>query len=393
MSNDKTCGTSIAVLGSTGSVGTTALAVAERAKSKVVALAAGSNVEKILAQCARHKPSLVSLSDEKAGKRLADRVKAEGLSCKVAWGDAGTKMVAQSDAESVVAAICGAAGVGPTMAAVQAGKRVLLANKESLVTAGRHMIEAVKMHGAQLVPVDSEHGALLELLHYTCDRRDGIKRVWLTASGGPFHDKDIELNEVTPKMASSHPVWDMGMKISIDSATLMNKGLEVIEASLLFGIDASMIKVVVHPQGIVHAIVDFVDGGSVAHCAPPDMHHAIARALTWPAPHGLDHPSVDWCKLGTLLFKEPDLARFPCLRLAHEALETGGTAPAALNAANEVAVAAFCENERITFADIPSVVEGALANVNGSGTSLEEMIAADASARERAKTIVSRISR
>ena len=383
----------LSVLGATGSVGTAALDVAQRAGCEVLALAAGSDVDGMLRLCSRLKPRLVALASEDAGRRLAERVEAEDLGCEVGWGHEGMERVATCEADTVLAAISGVAGVRPTMAATCAGKRILLANKEALVTAGRHMLEAASVSGAELIPVDSEHGALLELLHYTRDRRERVSGVWLTASGGPFHESDVNLAGVSPQMASAHPVWEMGMKISVDSATLMNKGLEVIEANLLFGFEPESIRVVVHPQGIVHALVDLEDGGSIAHCAPPDMRHAIARALAWPASHGLDYGPLDWREVGTLEFKEPDTTRFPCLRLANEALRAGGSAPAILNAANEVAVEAFCDRGKIAFTDIPPIVEETLSEVDGEDSSLEDMVAADRAAREHASEMVLRMAR
>lgn len=393
MSAAAASGRRLAVLGATGSVGTAALDVAERAGCEVVSLAADRDVDGMLALCARHGPGLAALRDEGAGRALAERAKAEGLGCEVAWGEEGVERAATCDADAVVAAVSGVAGVGPTMAAARAGRRILLANKEALVTAGRHMIDAAREHGSELVPVDSEHGALLELLHLARGRDVAVERVWLTASGGPFHDRDVDLAGVSPGMAAAHPVWDMGTKISVDSATLMNKGLEVIEASLLFGFAPEAIRVAVHPQGIVHAIVDLADGGSVAHCAAPDMRRAVARALAWPDAHGIGFEPLDWAAVGTLEFKEPDTRRFPCLDLARQALLAGGIAPAVLNAANEAAVLAFCDSCRIAFTDIPAVVEGALSEVGGDDSSIDGLVAADRAAREHADATIARMAR
>ena len=347
----------------------------------------------MLAQVVRHRPAQVALADAKAARELAAKVAAEGLGCEVRAGLAGVAQLAAGEAATVVAAIGGIAGVEPVMAAAKAGKRVLLANKESLVTAGRHMLEACRQSQAELVPIDSEHGALLELLHLARDRRERIQRVWLTASGGPFHARDIDFAAVSPQMATAHPVWEMGQKISVDSATLMNKGLEVIEASLLFAMPEEMIKVVVHPQGVVHALVDFADGGTLAHCARPDMRHAIARALDWPAPSGLAFAALDWPAVGRLDFLPPDTERFPCLRLALEALRTGGAAPAILNAANEVAVTAFCARQGVGFADIPPIVEDALAKVDAPAANFEDMVAADRAARAHAHAHIKSLRR
>ena len=383
----------VSVLGATGHVGRAALDVATSLDCEVVALAARRDVATMAALCALHRPAIAALAEEDAGRQLAQQLAAEGLSTEVCWGEDGLAAVATSAAaDTVVAAIGGVVGVGPTMAAARAGKRILLANKEALITAGGHMLAAVAASGAELVPVDSEHGALLELLHLARDRSEFIANVWLTASGGPFHGRDIDLEQVSPQLAAHHPIWKMGQKISVDSATLMNKGLEVIEASLLFDLDPDIIKVVIHPQGIVHAVVDFSDGGSVAHCATPDMRHALARAFAWPQPHRLSHGALDWCNLGPLEFHEPDTARFPCLRLAREALDAGGAAPAILNAANEVAVAAFCAGRGVGFTAIPAIIATALETVSIADDTFEGRVLADRQARVVAAKAVARMA-
>ena len=375
----------VAVLGATGSVGGAALDVVQRAGGEVVALTAASDVAKMAQLCTRYRPRLAALADVDAAAQLRHQLSGSGVATEVLAGPDGLAAVASyAAADSVVAAISGVAGIAPTMAAVAAGKRVLLANKEALITAGRHMLQAAAHSKAQLVPVDSEHSALLELMEMAEQRHQKISKVWLPATGGPFHEQDIDLSVVTPAMASRHPVWSMGRKISVDSATLMNKGLEVIEACLLFDLRPDEVQVVVHPQGVVHAIAEFADGCSVAQCAVLDMRVALARAFAWPQPSKLNFGSIDWLALGKLEFLPPDPARFPCLRLAREALVVGGAAPAVLNAANEVAVDAFCAGRGVGFTDIPPIVEHTLAQVAGSADSIDELLAADSCARETA---------
>ncbi|MBF2735428.1 MAG: 1-deoxy-D-xylulose-5-phosphate reductoisomerase [Betaproteobacteria bacterium AqS2] len=383
-------GTRAVVLGATGHVGRLALEVAARAGCEVVAVAAGGDDAGLLEICRTHRPAAAALADAKAAGRLRDAAQAAGIKLEVLEGDAGVAAAAAWEADLVVAAIGGVAGALPTMRAVEQGRRVLLANKEALVTGGEHMLAAARKAGAELVPVDSEHGALLELLHLARDRRDRVARLWLPASGGPFHGREVDLREVSPAEAGEHPVWPMGRKITIDSATLMNKGLEVIEAALLFGLPAERIEVVIHPQCVVHGMVDLEDGGTIAHCAQPDMRHALARAFFWPEPHGLRHEPVAWAGLGRLDFLPPDSKRFRCLALARDALRGGGVAPAVLNAANEVAVASFCANAKVRFADIPPIIEDALAAVDGPADSFEDMVEADRRARAHALSFVAR---
>lgn len=381
----------LAVLGATGSVGRAALDVAAQANLEVVSLAADSNVEEMARLCRRHQPAQASLADPAAAERLASMLGTAGPT-SVTGGAAAAAALAAGPADTVVAAIAGVAGVASTVAAVRAGKRVLLANKESLIIAGRQLLEIGVECGAEVVPVDSEHGALLELLHLARDRRSHVAKVWLTASGGPFRELS-NLDNVTPEMACAHPVWDMGTKISVDSASLMNKGLEVIEACLLFDLVSDQVEVVIHPQGIVHAIVEFADGSSIAQCGPPDMRAAVARAVAWPQPHRLNFGTLDWRELGRLEFYPPDHARFPCLHLARAALEAGGVAPAVLNAANEVAVAEFVNGGRLRFTDIPVVVEHALAAAGGgAGETLDDFLAADATARRLAVAHAKRLA-
>ena len=379
----------IAILGATGHIGKISLAIAKECNIAIEALAASTNVDAMFKLSVTYQPKFVALSNEDAAKQLQEKLLAENINIKVLAGSIGIKEVAICDADTIVAAISGVAGVMPTMEAAIAGKKILLANKEAIVTAGKHMLAAINKHKAQLIPVDSEHGALLELLNFAKERKNEIKKVWLTASGGPFHESNLDINEYTLDLAKNHPVWTMGEKITIDSATLMNKGLEVIEASLLFDLNPSMIDVVVHPQSIVHALIDINDGGTIAHCANPDMRHPIARALFWPKPQEIKVTNIDWHNLGSLEFKAPDLKRFPCLRLANEALNQGGLAPAVLNAANEVAVNAFCQNNKVGFKDIPVIIQDTLNSIDGSDASFEDMIIADQKARSYAQKLIS----
>lgn len=381
-------GSSVVILGATGHIGRLALEVAERAGCGVAAVAADRDVEGMLELCRKHRPAAAAMADEDAAKSLQEQAAAADLKLEVLAGAAGVATIAAWEAETVVAAIGGVAGAAPTMRAVEQGRRVLLANKEALVTGGEHMLAAAAASTAELIPVDSEHGALLELLHLARDRRDFVQRLWLPASGGPFHGRDVDLSAVSLQEAVAHPVWRMGRKINIDSATLMNKGLEVIEAKLLFGLEADQISVVIHPQCVVHAMVDLADGGTIAHCAQPDMRHAIARAFFWPRPHNLGCEPVPWPELGKLEFLPPDLKRFRCLALAQDALRAGGVAAAVLNAANEVAVDAFCADGKVGFADIPPIIEDALAAVDGPAGSFDDMVEADRRARDHARRFV-----
>jgi 1-deoxy-D-xylulose-5-phosphate reductoisomerase len=374
----------IAVLGATGSIGRSALDVIARHPDRLKAsvLAAGSNVEALLALCRAHRPSHAVIADHACYAALGQGLRDAGLATEAHAGDAPLRQLAASDAcDTVVAAIVGAAGLESTLAAVQAGKRVLLANKEALVLAGELLMDAARRGNAEIIPIDSEHSAIFQCLR-SRETQDDVRRIVLTASGGPFRGRSrASLAKVTPAQAVAHPKWAMGPKISVDSATLMNKGLELIEAHHLFSTPGEKLGVLVHPQSLVHSLVEFVDGSTLAQMGLPDMRTSLAVGLGWPqrmesGVAGLDllaHPRLD--------FEAPDTDAFPCLALAWRALEAGGTAPAVLNAANEVAVSAFLQG-RTGFLSIPALVEAALAALPaGPAGSLESLLAADAEAR------------
>ena len=378
----------LAILGSTGSIGASTLAVVDRHPDRfeVVALSADRQVERLFEQCRRYRPQFAAMADEAAAGQLRLKIRESGLSCEVLSGAAAIERIAAApEVDAVMAAIVGAAGLRSTLAAAHAGKQLLLANKEALVMAGGLLMDAVAVSGATLLPIDSEHNAIFQALPHDFDgsfARAGVKRLWLTASGGPFLRTAREsLDSVTPQQACAHPKWVMGRKISVDSATLMNKGLEVIEASFLFKAKRAQIEVVIHPQSIVHSLVEYVDGSVLAQLGNPDMRTPIAHALAYPERIDAGVQSLDLFDIGSLQFERPDLDRFPCLRLAYRALEAGGNAPIALNAANEVAVAGFLSG-RLAFARIAGLVEEVLARITPSrvGT-LEDVLACDAQAR------------
>jgi 1-deoxy-D-xylulose-5-phosphate reductoisomerase len=352
---------------------------------RITALAAGSNIELLRKQAQECRPELVAVKDLEAATELAPALPS---GCRLLYGAEGRMAVAtHAGSDMVVSALVGALGLEPTYAALAMGRDVALANKEALVVAGAHMTRIAEESGARILPVDSEHNALHQCLRGESDAE--VRRLWLTASGGPFrkHSPD-DLRRVTPAQALQHPTWKMGPKITIDSATLMNKGLEVIEASWLFGIPAGRIRVVVHPRSVVHSMVEFVDGSFKAQLGITDMRHPIQYALSWPDRWETALPSFDPIAAGSLEFEEPDFGRFPCLRLAFEALEAGGAAPAVLNAANEVAVQAFLE-ERIPFMRIPELIEAVLGRDGDEpADSLEALMAADAVARRSAETMI-----
>jgi len=379
----------LAILGSTGSIGRNALAlVAEHPEEfQVVGLAAGKNVGLLAEQIKAVRPAKVSVQDEAVARELKDSL-AGGPPMEILVGSEGAVTVAAATgADLVVSAMVGAVGLQPTLAAVEAGKAVALANKESLVAAGPLVMAAVAANGATLIPVDSEHSAIFQALEG--QRRDGVRRLWLTASGGPFRTWPQEkLNAATPAQALKHPNWDMGAKITIDSATMMNKALEVIEASVLFGLPVSRIEVFVHPQSIIHSLVEFVDGSVLAQLGWPDMRLPIAYALTYPRRLPLNSEPLDLGKVAQLTFERPDFGRFPSLRLGYEAAETGGTMPAVLNAANEVAVAAFLAG-RLPFPGIPRVVQETMARHTAAPLeNLTQVLAVNHWARECAQTLI-----
>lgn len=357
---------SIAVLGSTGSIGQNTLDVIARHpdRYRVVGLAAHSRIDLLFSQIQQFRPDDVVVVDPDAAVALQDKLRAAGLSTQVLVGGAAiVDLVQRPEVDIVMAAIVGAAGLPSAIAAAQAGKRVLLANKEALVMAGEIFMNAVRESGAVLLPIDSEHNAIFQSLPAGYQRNPvghGVAHITLTASGGPFRGFNRErLRDVTPAQAVSHPKWSMGPKISVDSATLMNKGLEVIEAHYLFGIAPEQIKVVVHPQSTIHSLVQYIDGSVIAELGAPDMRTPIAHALAWPDRIASGVAPLDLVACGGFDFMAPDLEAFPCLRLAFDALAQGGTAPAVLNAANEIAVAAFLAG-RIGFMQIPAVIEATL---------------------------------
>ena len=381
----------LAVLGSTGSIGQSTLAVAAEHPEEfaIVSLAAGKNVPLLAEQIRQFKPALVSVQDEAAAAQLRELV-APDLAPEILVGRAGALAVATAPgAEMVISAMVGAVGLEPTLAAIRAGLPVGLANKEILVAAGPLVMSLARERRVPLLPVDSEHSAIFQVLHG--QRRADVRRLWLTASGGPFRSWEAaRLAEVSPAQALKHPNWNMGAKITIDSATMMNKALEVIEASVLFGLPAEQIEVYIHPQSIIHSLVEFVDGSVLAQMGVPDMRLPIAYALSYPRRLPLNSPPLDLCRIGRLTFERPDLNRFPGLALGYAAAKNGGTMPAVLNAANEVAVAGFLKG-RLKFLDIPRVVEQTMAaHVPQALTDLEQVLAVNAWARKFAEGLTFR---
>jgi 1-deoxy-D-xylulose-5-phosphate reductoisomerase len=383
----------IALLGATGSIGGSTLDVVARhpERFRIGALSAHARVEELLALCERFRPDTAVIADEAGYPALRDGLKARGLATRALCGPGALEQIAADPAnDTVVAAIVGAAGVASTLAAARAGKRLLLANKESVVVAGELLMRAVRAGGATVLPVDSEHNAIFQCL--PADGRQGVRRLLLTASGGPFRGRRREeLAGITPDQACAHPNWVMGRKISVDSATLMNKGLEVIEACHLFGLPADRIEVVVHPQSIVHSLVDYVDGSVLAQLGNPDMRTALAYGLAWPERIDSGVAPLDLTALARFDFERPDLDTFPCLGLAYRALAAGGGAPAVLNAANEVAVSAFLQG-RLGFLGIPDLIQACLdAQPGGPADTLEQLMDTDAAARRMAESLVPRM--
>lgn len=382
----------VTILGATGTIGLQTLEVISQhpQRFKVFALTASTNVKSLFELCKKHTPLYAVMLDADAAAELTTQLKAIGVSTIVLQGEHALSEVAAHEAVDVVmAAIVGAAGLHPAMAAARAGKRILLANKETLVMAGSLFMQAVVEGGATLLPIDSEHNAIFQVMP-SVKRENltdvGVKRVLLTASGGPFRNASLaELQAVTRAQALNHPNWVMGPKITIDSATMMNKGLEVIEAHWLFNAAPSQIDVVIHPQSIIHSMVEYIDGSVLAQLGNPDMRTPIAYGLGYPDRLVSGVSGLDLVKIGRLDFCEPDPIRFPCLRLAYEALKAGGTAPAILNAANEIAVEAFLA-EQISFMDIPVIIESVLSvSQIEAVTSIEQLVAVDNSARQSAK--------
>jgi 1-deoxy-D-xylulose-5-phosphate reductoisomerase len=386
---------SITVLGATGSIGVSTLDVIARHpdRYRVFALTAHSRVDELAEQCIRFTPEVAVVGTAEAASQLSARLQSAGLTTQVEYGEQALCDVSSADAcTTVMAAIVGAAGLAPTMAAALAGKKVLLANKEALVISGQLFMDAVAASGSVLLPIDSEHNAIFQCLPLNYQRQlghHGIRKILLTASGGPFLDRDVStLDQVTPEQAVAHPNWSMGRKISVDSATMMNKGLEVIEAHWLFGAAPNQIEVVIHPQSVIHSMVSYADGSVLAQLGNPDMRTPIAHALAYPdrIESGVD--TVDLTKIAQLNFRPPDYLRFPCLKLAFDALHSGGSAAAVLNATNEVAVEAFL-NRQIGFRKIPELIDAVLNRLPVEPvTDLGAVLAMDKSARLLARELM-----
>lgn len=378
----------ISVLGATGSIGLSTLDVIARhpERYQVFALSGFSRMAELEQLCLVHRPQYAVVADEAGARVLQESLSSAGLSTRVLAGEGGLcEVAAHPDVDAVMAAIVGAAGLKPTLAAVEAGKKVLLANKEALVMSGDLFIQAVRRSGAVLLPIDSEHNAIFQCLPGDYARglgAVGVRRILLTASGGPFRETPLaELEQVSPEQACAHPNWSMGRKISVDSASMMNKGLELIEACWLFDAKPAQVEVVIHPQSVIHSLVDYVDGSVLAQLGNPDMRTPIAHALAWPQRIDSGVAPLDLFAIARLDFQRPDAQRFPCLRLARQAAEVGGSAPALLNAANEIAVAAFLER-RIRFPEIARIIDEVL-NLEAAVAveSLDAVLAADARAR------------
>ncbi|CAB3655162.1 1-deoxy-D-xylulose-5-phosphate reductoisomerase [Trinickia soli] len=382
----------LTLLGSTGSIGESTLDVVARHPDRfaVHALTAHRNGDKLVAQCLRFRPEVAVVGDADTAARVEAQLKAAGCNTQVAYGPDALVQVAQSaQCDTVVAAIVGAAGLAPTLAAARAGKRILLANKEALVMSGGIFMDAVRDHDATLLPVDSEHNAIFQCLPRDIAEHGGVTKIILTASGGPFRTREpATLVDVTPEQACKHPNWVMGRKISVDSATMMNKGLEVIEAHWLFSLPGERIEVLIHPQSVIHSLVSYADGSVLAQLGNPDMRTPIAHALAFPDRVDSGVAQLDLAQIATLQFEKPDYARFPCLALAMQALAAGGVASAALNAANEVAVDAFLER-RIGFMEIGRVVQSVLDGLsNRTPSGLADVLDADADARRAAREFI-----
>jgi 1-deoxy-D-xylulose-5-phosphate reductoisomerase len=391
----------VTVLGSTGSIGVSTLdlldlAIAQgSAQVEMVALTAGRNVERLAEQALKWRPKLSVIEDESLHETLKARLAGSGLA--TAAGRNAIIEAAAMDADWVMSAIVGAAGLAPTLAAARAGAVVALANKEALVCAGPALLETARRSGSRIIPVDSEHSAIFQVLQEPCIHR--VSRLILTASGGPFRTwTRAQMALATPAQALAHPNWSMGAKISIDSATMMNKGLEMIEAAYLFATSPDQIDVLIHPQSVIHSLVEYQDGSTLAQLGPPDMRAPIACAFAWPDRLPWPAPKLDLATLGALTFEAPDSERFPAIDLARQALKTGGGAPAAMNAANEVAVGAFLDR-RIGFLDIARAVAETLETMNSTGDvakatgqSLEDALMIDASARRTAEAVLSNIA-
>ena len=378
----------LTLLGATGSIGLSTLDVVSRHKDKyeIVALTANRNIELLAEQCETWKPKYAVIAEHDLAESLRTTLTSKGIDTEVLSGSEGLQYVAAlPEAHYVMAAIVGAAGLLPTLAAAKAGKRVLLANKESLVMSGKLFMDTIYESGAELLPIDSEHNAIFQSMPANFKdglSETGVEKILLTASGGPFRTTPLDkLKSVTPEQACAHPNWDMGRKISVDSATMMNKGLEVVEACWLFDTEPETIQVVLHPQSVIHSMVQYVDGSVLAQLGNPDMRTPIAHGLAWPERIASAVEPLNIFDVAHLDFEIPDLERFPCLRLAREAMSAGGTSTAILNAANEVAVEAFLNNQ-IRFTEIPQLVETAMENISRvEADSIDTVLSADAEAR------------
>ncbi|MDD1612811.1 MAG: 1-deoxy-D-xylulose-5-phosphate reductoisomerase [Methylococcaceae bacterium] len=390
----------ICILGATGSIGVSTLDVVARHPDlyKVVALTANNNIDLLLEQCLQHRPELVVVADEAKAAAFSEKIAGTAVAgVKVLAGaEALAEAATLDNVDSVMAAIVGAAGLLPTLAAAKAGKTVLLANKEALVMSGGIFMQAIAESGAHLLPIDSEHNAIFQCMpaaYETGVTAKATRRILLTASGGPFRQMPIaDLVQVTPEQAVAHPNWDMGKKISVDSATMMNKGLEMIEACLLFNMKPEQIQVVIHPQSVIHSMVDYIDGTVLAQMGNPDMRIPIAHALAWPERFESGAGPLDIFTVRRMDFEEPNFERFPCLRLAYKAIEVGGTMPTVLNAANEIAVDAFL-NRRVRFTDIPVIIERCMDAVEvKAADSLEIILDQDKFARMVSNRIIDQLT-
>jgi 1-deoxy-D-xylulose-5-phosphate reductoisomerase len=386
---------SLTILGATGSIGVSTLDVVARHpdRYRIFALTGQTRIDVLAEQCAQFHPEVAVVVDADAAERLQKFIRDRGLKTNVVYGEQALCEVASAEAcDTVMAAIVGAAGLGPSLAAARAGKKLLLANKEALVISGQLFMDAVAASGSTLLPIDSEHNAIFQCLPIGYQRvppQHGIRKILLTASGGPFLDRDLSSFEsITPEQAVAHPNWSMGRKISVDSATMMNKGLEVIEAHWLFGASASQIEVVIHPQSVIHSMVAYADGSVLAQLGNPDMRTPIAHALAYPERIDSGVDAIDLARIGQLEFRQPDRVRFPCLQLAFDALQVGGSAPAVLNAANEVAVQAFLDNQ-ISFSKISTLIAETLSRVPAASVdTLESLLAQDSKARDQARALL-----
>ena len=386
---------SLTILGATGSIGVSTLDVVARHpdRYRIFALTGQTRIDVLAEQCAQFQPEVAVVVDADAAERLQKLIRDRGLKTNVVYGEQALCEVASAEAcDTVMAAIVGAAGLGPSLAAARAGKKLLLANKEALVISGQLFMDAVAASGSTLLPIDSEHNAIFQCLPIGYQRvppQHGIRKILLTASGGPFLDRDLSSFEsITPEQAVAHPNWSMGRKISVDSATMMNKGLEVIEAHWLFGASASQIEVVIHPQSVIHSMVAYADGSVLAQLGNPDMRTPIAHALAYPERIDSGVDAIDLARIGQLEFRQPDRVRFPCLQLAFDALQVGGSAPAVLNAANEIAVQAFLDNQ-ISFSKISTLIAETLSRVPAASVdTLESLLAQDSKARDQARALL-----